>query len=537
MMDKYTLLLVDDEEEVIQIIIKKMDWEALGFSVVGHASNGVKALEMVEEYQPDVVMTDIKMPYMDGIELTRQIKERYPEIKILVFTGFDEFEYARESVHMGVEEYILKPINSMELSEVFTKLRAKLEQEIREKRNVETLQQYYMESLPLLQANFYSTLIEGKITKEDLEKYLINYQISLTGPFYCCLVIHTSSSQVPENINPVLLDTLVKKQVDERLSPKWRMSHFTYLENGVAIIQLDKEDDMIELTDDCDKFCRYAQRILGAVVTVGVGSCVSDILQLSRSHAGAREALSYRAIYGASRAINIGEIVPQNREMEASEQNSEVSTLFKMIRLGDENRIKEAAEKYLQHPSFSGQSLQQHNVAVMEMIGELYRFASHNNIPAEEMLGDMKQLCDRLVDFVPDVLKQWLTDTSLSFSEKLAKVRSTSSQSIVTDAKEYIYTNYADENLSLDEICRELGVSNSYFSSIFKKETGTSFIGFLTECRMEHAARLLIETDEKNYVIAGQVGYADPNYFSYVFKRQFGASPSKYRMEHTKSEK
>ena len=209
MMDKYTLLLVDDEEEVIQIIIKKMDWEALGFSVVGHASNGVKALEMVEEYQPDVVMTDIKMPYMDGIELTRQIKERYPEIKILVFTGFDEFEYARESVHMGVEEYILKPINSMELSEVFTKLRAKLEQEIREKRNVETLQQYYMESLPLLQANFYSTLIEGKITKEDLEKYLINYQISLTGPFYCCLVIHTSSSQVPENINPVLLLSLI----------------------------------------------------------------------------------------------------------------------------------------------------------------------------------------------------------------------------------------------------------------------------------------------------------------------------------------
>ena len=148
-----------------------------------------------------------------------------------------------------------------------------------------------------------------------------------------------------------------------------------------------------------------------------MGSCVSDILQLSRSYAGAREALSYRAIYGASRAINIGEIVPQNREMEASEQNSEVSTLFKMIRLGDENRIKEAAEKYLQHPSFSGQSLQQHNVAVMEMIGELYRFASNNNIPAEEMLGDMKQLCDRLVDFVPDVLKQWLTDTSLSFSE------------------------------------------------------------------------------------------------------------------------
>ena len=159
-MSTYSLLLVDDEEEVIQIIIKKSELEALGFTVVGYAGNGVKALEMVEEYQPDVVMTDIKMPYMDGIELTRQVKERYPETKILVFTGFDEFEYAREAVHMGVEEYILKPINSMELSEIFAQLKKKLDQEISEKRNVETLQQYYMESLPLLQANFYSTLIE-----------------------------------------------------------------------------------------------------------------------------------------------------------------------------------------------------------------------------------------------------------------------------------------------------------------------------------------------------------------------------------------
>ena len=171
-MSTYSLLLVDDEEEVIQIIIKKMNWEALGFTVVGYAGNGVKALEMVEEYQPDVVMTDIKMPYMDGIELTRQVKERYPETKILVFTGFDEFEYAREAVHMGVEEYILKPINSMELSEIFAQLKKKLDQEISEKRNVETLQQYYMESLPLLQANFYSTLIEGRIAGEELSRYL-----------------------------------------------------------------------------------------------------------------------------------------------------------------------------------------------------------------------------------------------------------------------------------------------------------------------------------------------------------------------------
>ena len=183
-MDTYTVLLVDDEDEVIQVIMKKINWEGLGFSVIGYANNGVKALEMVEEYQPDVVMTDIKMPYMDGLELSSRIKTEYPATKILLFTGFDEFEYAKEAVHLEVEEYILKPVNSVELTNVFTQLKIKLDQEISEKRSVAVLQQYYMDSLPLLQANFYSTLIEGRIREEEIPRYLADYQISFEGPFF-----------------------------------------------------------------------------------------------------------------------------------------------------------------------------------------------------------------------------------------------------------------------------------------------------------------------------------------------------------------
>ena len=201
-MDTYTVLLVDDEEEVIQVIMRKINWEGLGFSVIGYANNGVKALEMVEEFQPDVVMTDIKMPYMDGMELANHIKAEYPTTKILFFTGFDEFDYAKEAIHLEAEEYILKPVNSVELINVFTQLKIKLDQEISEKRSVETLQKYYMESLPLLQANFYSSLIEGRIHEEEIPKYLSDYQISFSGPFFCCVVIHTSSSRVPEGANP-----------------------------------------------------------------------------------------------------------------------------------------------------------------------------------------------------------------------------------------------------------------------------------------------------------------------------------------------
>lgn len=536
-MNTYKVLLVDDEEEVVQIIMRKINWEELGFSVIGYANNGVKALEMVEEFQPDVVMTDIKMPYMDGMELSNRIKTEFPATKVLIFTGFDEFEYAKEAVHLEVEEYILKPVSRVELTNVFTQLKIKLDQEISEKRNVEILQKYYLESLPLLQANFYTTLIEGKIREEEIPKYLSDYQISFHGPCFCCLVIHTSSSQAPKDVNPLLLSTSVQKQAKEHLGERWQAKCFSYLGNTILIAQLKNEKEVSELTDECDRFCRYAQGIIGAVITVGIGQVCRNILELSQSYSGAREAVSYRVIYGASRAINIKEIVPQKMSISGVANDTELSYLFKMIRLGSGEDVAKAAEKYLNHISSLEKSLQQHNIDVMELVGALCRFSTNNDIAIEAFSGDMREMYSRLLDLEPDALRKWLIEISLSFREKFISARSRSTQSFVWKAKEYVQNNFADEELSLDKICKVLSVSNSYFSTTFKKETGNSFIGYLTDYRMDQASRLLIETNEKSYIIAKNVGYADPNYFSYVFKRRFGVSPSKYRTEHAGSEK
>ncbi len=535
-MDKYTVLLVDDEEEVIHVIMKKINWEGLGFSVVGHANNGVKALELMEEFQPDVVMTDIKMPFMDGMELANRIKAEYPTTKILFFTGFDEFEYAKGAIHLEVEEYILKPVNATELTNVFTELKIKLDREISEKHNKEVLQKYYQESLPLLQANFYSTLIEGNMPEDEIPKYLTNYQISFTGPFYCCLVIHTSSGQVPDDMNYLLLSTSVHKQAEEQLAGKWHAKCFSYLGNIVLLSQLEKETQILELTDDCDRFCKYALNIIGAVVTVGIGPVCDTIPALSQSYSNAREAVQYRVIYGASRAINMQEIVPSEVKESELANDTDLSDLFKMIRLGTEQEVTEAVDSYLKHKAVSNKSLQQHHVDMMELISALYRFAMNNGILNDEFLGDIRKLYSKILDLEPAASRQWLVDISLSFRERMINVRNSSTKSFVSKAKEYVRDNYADEGLSLDSICEVLGVSNSYFSSVFKKETGNSFISYLTDYRMDKASRMLIETNEKSYIIGKDVGYADPNYFSYVFKRRFGMSPSIYRKEHTESE-
>ncbi|OUQ28600.1 DNA-binding response regulator [Lachnoclostridium sp. An131] len=536
-MDIYTVLLVDDEEEVIQVIQKKINWEGLGFSVIGYANNGVKALEMVEEYQPDVVMTDIKMPYMDGLELSKRIKTDFPATKVLIFTGFDEFEYAKEAVHLEIEEYILKPVNSVELTNVFTSLKIKLDQEISEKRSAAVLKNYYMESLPFLKANFYTTLIEGRIRGDEVEKYLRDYQIEFEGPYYCCLVIHTSSTQVEKNMNPVLLAMSVQKQAKEYLGEKWKAKRFTYLGNMVMLAQLENENDVSELTDECDRFCRYARRIIGAVVTVGVGWVCSNILELSQSYSSAREAVSYRAIYGTSRAINIREIAPQETGGFETVNDAEISNLFKMIRLNSKEDIIEEANKYMNHIFLPTKSLQYHHIAVMELVSLLYRFAANNDIQTDAFSGDMGELYSRLIEMAPDALRKWFVDICLAFQESLISTRNKSTKSFVLRAQEYVHDNYADAGLSLDSVCEELGVSNSYFSTIFKKETGSSFISYLTDYRMDQAARWLLETNEKSYIIAKKVGYTDANYFSYVFKRQFGVSPSKYRTEHGESER
>ena len=126
-MSKYSVLLVDDEEEVIQVMLKKIDWEGIGFQVMGYAHNGIEALDLAEQEAPDVVLTDIKMPYMDGLELAHNLKIMYPTVRILIFSGFDEFEYAKEAIRLEVEEYVLKPVDADELRRIFTRIKASLE--------------------------------------------------------------------------------------------------------------------------------------------------------------------------------------------------------------------------------------------------------------------------------------------------------------------------------------------------------------------------------------------------------------------------
>ena len=173
------VFLAEDEFIIREGIKNNIDWQAHGYEFCGEASDGELAFPLIQKTRPDILITDIKMPYMDGLELARNLKQDNPDVRILILTGFDEFEYAKEAVHLEIEEYILKPVNANELSDCLKRLKDVLDKEREEKLNIRKLEQYYTDSLPVLQTNFFCSLIEGRITEGEIRKFMGAYRISL----------------------------------------------------------------------------------------------------------------------------------------------------------------------------------------------------------------------------------------------------------------------------------------------------------------------------------------------------------------------
>jgi two-component system response regulator YesN len=266
-----------------------------------------------------------------------------------------------------------------------------------------------------------------------------------------------------------------------------------------------------------------------ASVTIGIGSIEKNLSEIRASYQGARDAVSYRVLYGHTKAININEISPMEKETESAENADSLTDVFKKMKMADKATVEEAARKYIES-SLDGQgSIQNYRFMVMELVSELYKFVRNNQLEVNEVFDMNTDVYAKVQQLERNELSNWFCATCVRMHELIDDKRSGNTRSFVTKAQEYVADHFDDQDLSIDFICNYLGVSSAYFSTVFKKETGKTFVGYLTDYRMEKAEKMLVETDEKTYIIAQRVGYSDPNYFSYVFKKQFGVSPSKYK--------
>ena len=300
-----------------------------------------------------------------------------------------------------------------------------------------------------------------------------------------------------------------------------------YGDMAALLVHLDREERLYPLLEELERLSRLSQSYLGLRLTAGVGFACRGPEELNRSAAGARSALDYRVLAGGVRVIYIGDLEPQPAAAPSFEEEDQ-RALSAAVKLGTQEQAEDVVRGLMDR--LRRASLSQCDLFLLEVVTCLVRLTRSGGLPVEEVFGEGFTGAVSVSEFSSlEELGSWLGERCGRLHDLLGRRRSDSAWQMVERAKDYIAGHYTDEQLSVEALCSHIHLSPTYFSTLFKREVGMTFTAYVTEVRMEQAARLLRDTDEKTYLIAGQTGYADPNYFSYVFKRHFGVSPSKFR--------
>lgn len=539
----YKLILAEDEEDVREGIIGQIDWAKHGFEVVDQAENGREAAEAIDRLLPDVVVTDIQMPFMNGLQLAEWIRSRHPNTKIIILTGFDEFEYAQRAIKLQIDEYILKPFSSQELIDVLLKVKEGIEAEIAEKENVFVLSEHYRKSLPVLREQFLSSLVSRRLTALEIAEKSAEYGVVLAGECFQASVISVDYIRREDQLQPdgrplSLRDTgdrnlqlFAVLNIAEEICGKHGLGKVFIHRDEVVLLTVSPGDtDMTGCTFAIlEEIRQNVERFLKLTVTAGAGTVCHSPDQLFRSFGDARQALDYRLILGNNRVIWIEDVETRaNRMLDYDELTQQ--SLIRTIKLGTVQELREAVDGLFAGLDTAQVSTQDYQIFLLEIITSILRVAKEAGRGTAELFGSGLSSLTAMNKFNSvDEAKQWIIDLCTRIMDSIALERQSSYKQLIDQAKEYIRDHYAEYDISIGKVCQHLHISTGYFSSIFKKELKMTFVSYLLQIRLEAAKELLRSTELKAFEIAERIGFTDPNYFSFCFRKKYGISPKEYK--------
>lgn len=531
----YRILLVDDEILVRDAIRENIDWKGMDCELVGDCENGQQAVEFVKNHPVDIVLTDICMPYMDGMELSHFLHDNYPDIVIVIFSGFGEFEYAKKAIQYNVSEYMLKPITAMELKAVIEKMKGKVD----EKKKIDSLaktSQDYRKNASLIRSKAMEALVsctrDVSVSLAELE----GMGIHLDAPSYRVAVFDMDlysdmlELEMEKRQESALMAFVLFNVSDEIVSREH--AGIAYQEGSNQVCILFTGNKSREFGGCIRRICREIQQkvheVIGIEVSAGIGCWVRSPGALLISYDQAKKAIQYRYLLGGRLIIDTEECTP---EPGMSIQNY-IDTLTEGLKTGNKKTVEQSLDEMekaiqaaLAEKSRACVYLQQ----IIRAVGACAESvtADHDGImkKREELLGQVtgQKTFQRAMGVVRAYTEEVFGN--------LLELNSSSGQRQAGLALDYIQANYMDADLSLNSICSYLNISTSYFSTIFKEITGETFTEVLIRTRMEKAKELLEKTTLKNYEIAEKVGFSDPHYFGISFKKMTGKTPTEYARE------
>lgn len=529
----YKILLVDDEAGVREGIRERIEWNEYGFDCIGDFENGMEALEAAETLEPDVVLTDINMPFMDGLVLTRNLAERLPKTKVIILTGFDDFEYAQQAVKLRVKDFILKPVTAQELIDVLQKVRAELDEEKERRENLDRLQRQLYESMPLLKERFLERMVSTLVSQNEMKERMAYFGLALPGPEYVVFAADVDHfGQSSPDADRVLLRFAIFNIAQEILFREEASTVFRSREEKVVCILSGGPEDRLY-----DKAHTLAEEIRQSVetylrftVTVGIGRPAPGMDSIRQSYGSAISALDYRFLLGTNRVISIMDLEGR-RSVTAETTDDWEKELIVGIKTGTYAEVNRAIESIIRHLKTAVPSIEQCYIRIQKLVVSLLNALEKLGSSDEELFG--REAVNPLTEIYRfktlDEIEIWMKDTCGRAIRILVEKRNDLAKLQMVKAETYIKERYWDENLSLKAVCDFIHMSNSYFSAVFKAHTGKTFVEYLTAHRVEKAKELIKFSDLKNYEIAAKVGCADPHYFSVLFKKTTGDTPTEYR--------
>ncbi|APO43370.1 two-component system response regulator [Paenibacillus xylanexedens] len=575
------VLIVDDEYLIRNLLRMRIDWEQQGMTIIGEASDAEEALNQVELLRPDIVFTDIYMPKMDGIELSGILMERYPNIKIVVVTGHDEFEYARQSVKLGISDFILKPIRASELLQVTAKLRAAIEQEMGREYELMKLREEMKQSLPYLRERFVNQWLSDVIPEDELQEKARFFDIPISSgepgsriavmevevavpqakiaapevyphlsePYHqtpqTYQVKRGPQQQQHQHVQPQLSQhqTEADPHTAEEIHILLRMVGMKqvqvfYPEDSQTIIVMDPHNRIVVLSLGADtEFAVQVQQLQEELqhtlklegcevdVTVGIGQWQSGWGRACVGYREACRALDYQAFVGKNQVICFEDLVIEGgkRPYHSDAQLLQQLQFYVSVGAGEEAVL--LLERMLSLP-FSDVS--QFRMAAMDVVTECQRAAIEQQIEGEHALNKEAVAAIFTADHLPE-LKSMLEQHVRTVSDVIQAKRQAKEGNLIDRVIAYLEENMGNPEVGLSSTAAAFYVSSGHLGRLMKKETGQTFVEYLTQLRMKKAETLLKQTDMKGYEIGEQVGIPDPHYFSVLFKKHIGRSMNEYR--------
>lgn len=528
------VFLAEDEFIIREGIKNNIDWQAYGYEFCGEASDGELAFPLIQKTRPDILITDIKMPFVDGLALSRLVKKELPETEIIILSGYEEFDYAKEAIQIGVARYLLKPINGETLLQEIDSvaeiiLGKQKEKEIREKYQKEMEENSLRDQMDLFQH-----LVTGDCSMEELLSVADKLDLKIMAPWYSIVLLKIQSMKhdYEEYSGSIVA-------VDERIvklaEPEHVLIFDRALEGRAFLFKADSEEELLAyqkeyLGDVKEVLSGYANlRYFG-----GIGTPVNRLREIPASFEDASHAFAHRYLVAESCILDssllMQEGAAEQEDFRISAVNPEQIDRAKMqefLRTGDLDEVIYFVDEFfgkLDGGAMKSRIFRQY--ITMDAYFSIADFLKGLGLQKDEIeapdqdssiLQDEKSAMDYIVRIM---------NKALVLREKKASSRY---EDVVSEVIHYIEDNYAQEELSLNLLASHVNFSPNHLSMIFSQQTGQTLIRYLTDYRMNRAKELLRCSSKKSSVISMEVGYKDPHYFSYLFKKTQGMTPTQYR--------